>query len=517
MSNLNPMVNLILLHGWGCDSNTWQPILPALKKIAHVTALDLPGFGQSPALDNFSLVALLENIAAQIPDNSVVAGWSLGGMLAVQLASKYPKKVRALITLAANAKFVASDNYPNAMPASVNREFNQSFMQDPKATLKLFSGLLAQGDTNERQLLKSLRQQTPVELSSQWVQMLELLAELDNRQTLAQLQQPCLHLLAEKDALVPVAAATEWGKINPAHKIVTIAQAAHAVHWSQPAAVIENISSFLQAHAVESVSLDKKKVAQSFGRAAPTYDTVAQLQRDVGKHLLQYAPVQLTSNAIVIDLGSGTGFFSRQLAARFEPANVIGLDIAEGMLRFSRQQAQQQTSSRQIKWLCADAESLPLADQSVDFIFSSLVIQWCSNLLQLLRELARVLKPGGQLVVATLGPNTLHELKSAWQRADNYVHVNQFQPQDSLRFAAVAANLAIDHFAVEQRVIYFDRLTELTRELKALGAHNINSGKPEGLTGRSRIAAFKNAYEQYREERGLPATYEVFYLSVHKR
>lgn len=513
MSNSKSMINLVLLHGWGCDSNIWQPVLPALEKIAQVTALDLPGFGESPELNDFSLVALLDALAAQIPDNSVIAGWSLGGMLGVQLAHRYPQKVRALITLAANAKFVASDDYPQAMPAAVNSEFNQSFAQDPKATLKLFSGLLAQGDTNERQLLKSLRQQASVDFSAQWIQALELLAELDNRQALAQLQQPCLHVLAEKDALVPVTVAAELAKINPAHKVAIVAQAAHAVHWSQPTAVIENISSFLQTQIIEPAGLDKKKVAQSFGRAALTYDTVAQLQRDVGKHLLQYVPVQLEANATVIDLGSGTGFFTRQLAARFEPAHIIGLDIAEGMLHFS----QQQTRTHQIKWLCADAESLPLADHSVDLIFSSLVIQWCSNLLQLLRELARVLKPGGQLVVATLGPNTLHELKSAWQQADNYVHVNQFQPQDSLRFAAVAANLAIDHFAVEQRVIYFDRLTELTRELKALGAHNINSGKPEGLTGRNRIAAFKGAYEQYREARGLPATYEVFYLSVHKR
>lgn len=507
------MINLVLLHGWGCDSNTWQPILPALEKIARVTALDLPGFGQTPALDEFSLAAVLEHLAAKIPDGSVVAGWSLGGMLAVQLAAQYPKKIRALITLAANAKFVADDDYPCAMPVAVNREFSLAFAQDPDAALKLFSGLLVQGDQNERRLLKTLRQQVPTISSRQWLSALELLGELDNRAALAAIKRPCLHLLAENDALVPVAATGAMEQINTAHKVIVIAQAAHALHWSQPDSVSEQIINFLQTLDTDSIALDKKKVARSFGRAAPTYDTVAQLQRDVGKHLLQYIPVQLEADATVIDLGSGTGFFTRQLAARFASANIIGLDIAEGMLHFS----QQQHHSGHIEWLCADAESLPLADQSVDLVFSSLVIQWCSNLLQLLRELARVLKPGGQLVVATLGPNTLHELKTAWQKTDNYVHVNQFQPQDSLRFAAVAANLAIDHFAVEQRVIYFERLTELTRELKALGAHNINAGKPEGLTGRNRIAAFKAAYEECREERGLPATYEVFYLSVHKR
>lgn len=507
------MINLVLLHGWGCDSRTWQPILPALEKVARVTVLDLPGFGQSPALEKFSLVAVLENLAAKIPDGSVVAGWSLGGMLAVQLAARFPQKIRALVTLAANAKFVACDEYPSAMPALVNREFNLAFTQDPKATLKLFSGLQVQGDVNERQLLKTLRQQMPTEISAHWLQALELLAQLDNRAALAAIKCPGLHILAEKDALVPVAAGASLTQINPVHKVVAIAQAAHALHWSQPDLVVEHIVRFVQMIELGVVALDKKKVAQSFGRAATTYDAVAQLQRDVGKHLLQYIPVQIEPGARVIDLGAGTGFFTRQLAARFDEADVIGLDIAEGMLHFSQQQAH----SMNINWLCADAELLPLADKSVNLIFSSLVIQWCSNLLQLLRELARVLKPGGQLVIATLGPNTLHELKSAWQQADNYVHVNQFQSQDSLRFAAVAADMTIDHFAVEQRVIYFERLTELTRELKALGAHNMNAGKPEGLTGRARIAAFKAAYEPFREERGLPATYEVFYLSVHKR
>lgn len=513
MNNSHPTLNLILLHGWGCDSRTWAPILPMLESIAPVIALDLPGFGKSPTLAEYSLAAVLEYLAAKIPDDSVIVGWSLGGMLAVQLAAHYPQKVCALITLAANAKFVASDDYANAMPATVNREFSLAFSQDPKAALKLFSGLLAQGDVNERQLLKNVRQQMPVEFSSHWLHALELLSVLDNRSALAAIKQPCLHLLAEKDALVPTVVAGVLEQINPAHHVVTIARAAHALHWSQPVIVGEQIATFVNALSAKTSKLDKKKVAQSFGRAALTYDTVAQLQRDVGKHLLQFTPAQLDTDATIIDLGSGTGFFTRKLAARFGPANMIGLDLAEGMLHFSQQQMQ----AERINWLCGDAELLPLADNSVDLIFSSLVIQWCSNLLQLLRELARVLKPGGQLVVATLGPNTLHELKSAWQQADNYVHVNQFQPQDSLRVAAIAANLVIDHFAVEQRVIYFDRLTELTRELKALGAHNINAGKPEGLTGRSRIATFKNAYEQYRETRGLPATYEVFYLSVHKR
>lgn len=507
------MINIFLLHGWGGDSRTWAPLLPGLKKIANINAIDLPGFGLSQEAEEFLLPEVLETLAAKIADDSVVIGWSLGGMLAVQLAAQFPKKVRALVTLAANAKFVASDSYPAAMPAAVNSEFNRAFKQGPAATLKIFYGLLAQGDAQELALLKTLRQQMPTEFSAQWSQALNLLSELDNRTVLTALKQPALHLFAEKDSLVPVAAAERLRELNPAHQVTVIAQAAHAVHWSKPEAVLEQITHFLRHEVNEPFALDKKKVAQSFGRAAATYDTVAQLQRDVGKHLSQHLPALLADDANLLDLGSGTGFFTRQLAARYESANVIALDIAEGMLHFSRQRV----DKKSLSWLCADAEQLPLAANSVDLVFSSLVIQWCADLSRLMHELARVLKPGGQLLIATLGPNTLHELRSAWQRVDNYVHVNQFQPQDNLRLAAVAADLAIDHFAVEQRIIYFERLTELTRELKALGAHNINAGKPEGLTGRHRVAAFKAAYEQLREARGLPATYEVFYLAVRKR
>jgi malonyl-CoA O-methyltransferase len=74
----------------------------------------------------------------------------------------------------------------------------------------------------------------------------------------------------------------------------------------------------------------------------------------------------------------------------------------------------------------------------------------------------------------------------------------------------------VDEVQQENRTLYYDRLSELTRELKALGAHNINTGKPEGLTGRARLFAFKTAYEIFRVAQGLPASYDVIYLTVQK-
>jgi malonyl-CoA O-methyltransferase len=255
--------------------------------------------------------------------------------------------------------------------------------------------------------------------------------------------------------------------------------------------------------------LDKKKIAHSFGRAAATYDSVAQLQRDVGAELFLQLPGNLPANARILDVGSGTGFFTAQLAQCYPQAQVIGLDLAEGMLHFACS-----TLPDAIHWLCGDAENLPLADNSVDLIFSSLAIQWCNNLSQLMAELQRVLKPGGRVYIATLGPATLHELKAAWQTVDNYVHVNRFQPVGELIAALAQGGLQLEQLQAQERVLYFARVADLTRELKALGAHNINSGKPEGLTSRARLLAFKNAYEQFRTAQGLPASYDVIYLTA---
>jgi malonyl-CoA O-methyltransferase len=504
------MANLVLIHGWGCDSRTWQPLLESLQQFASVTLIDLPGFGASPELPEFTLDAVLDNIAAQLPQDAILVGWSLGGMLAVQLAARFPERIRALVTLAANLKFVATADYPSAMPRAINRQFNHGFAQDPQATLKLFGGLLAQGDADERGLLRQLRRADSSTVTDSWLQTLHLLATLDNRAAFAELVLPGLHLLADKDALVPVAVAEAMQQINPQQQVRIFENSAHAIHWSKPQAVIDCIANFINAQADSIAALDKKKVAQSFSRAAATYDSVAQLQRDVGTQLFSGLPAALSAQSTLLDIGSGTGFFTRQLAARYSASNTIGLDIAEGMLRYSSAQ------QPEIIWLCGDAELLPLADNSVDIIFSSLVIQWCNNLPRLMAEIARVLKPGGQVHIATLGPDTLYELKSAWQQVDDYVHVNRFRPAQDLVAAIHAAHFAAVDVQQENRILYYARLSELTRELKALGAHNINAGKPEGLTGRARLLAFKNAYEIFRTPQGLPATYDVIYLKAYK-
>lgn len=532
---------LILLHGWGCASNTWQSLIPALQNITNVIALDLPGFGASEDVPEFTLEAVIDLIAEHLPEKCVLIGWSLGGMLAVQLAKRYPQNISRVITLAANVKFVASREYETAMPVAVNHQFNKSFAENELATLKLFCGLLAQGDTNERSLLKQMRTLAqPDKINANWHQALELLSTLDNREAFANLTQEGLHILAEKDVLVPVASAQQLATLNSQQQIKTISSAAHAVHWSQPELVTQLINDFLQLPA-----LDKKQMANSFSRAANTYDSVAGLQRDVGAALLKkwshshLMPGNSLNDAdsispVVVDLGCGTGFFTPQLQMKFPQALIVGVDIAEGMLQFAKKRGQSHLMNCESLtlhhsplnnsdpffpvpiFLCGDAEVLPFANQSVDIIYSNFALQWCANLPRLFAELQRILKPGGQLMFTTLGPATLHELKSAWQQVDNRVHVNKFHERDLLLENLQGRGFVQIEIEHKPEIMEFEHISDLTRSLKALGAQNVNRGRTIGLTGRKKIQAFKQAYENFRSNNLLPATYDVFYVKAKR-
>ena len=254
---------------------------------------------------------------------------------------------------------------------------------------------------------------------------------------------------------------------------------------------------------------DKRQVAASFSRAAASYEAVAELQRTVGTALLERLPSTLVP-ARWLDLGCGTGYFSRLLASRFPAGEGIALDIAEGMLRHARPQG---GASR---FIAGDAECLPLRDASVELMFSSLALQWCEDFPAVLSEAKRVLRPGGVLAFSSLCSGTLRELRDSWQAVDGFAHVNRFRPIGAYQQHCAASGLRLERLEVEPQVLHFAELRQLTGELKALGAHNLNPGRPGGLTGRARIRALIDAYERFRTPRGLPATYQVVYGVLRK-
>lgn len=530
--------HLVLLHGWGMSSHIWQPCIDVLSRHYHLTLVDLPGFGKSDSalsdeagLDKY-VGELLESLREVMPAQFSLLGFSLGGMLAVKLAERYPDSVQRIITVASNAVFVANDEWTEAMADDVYRSFYSLAEQSPAVALKRFLALQASGADNEKTVLKRLRALSLEEqVSNEQVlrdqpdkkapshesllQALQLLTHLDNRQSMGDIKQPLLCLFGENDQLVPVAAAEKIKCLSETvDRVVDITinivkGASHAVFLSHQELFCSAIDEFM---GLSSSRRNKMAVAKSFSKAAASYDDVAELQRNVGKELLTHLPVR-DSAELVVDLGCGTGYFLPSLAEQTKAKQMAAVDLAEGMLNFARQHR----NGREYWWLCGDAESLPLADNSVDMIFSSLAIQWCESNENLFSEINRVLKPGGQFIFSTLGPGTLIELRQAWRAVDDYVHVNHFDADDNIYHAIEAAGLVQKQWHEQSICLQYHKLTELTRELKSLGAHNVNVGRPEGLMGKQRIKAFKAAYETQRNQQGLlPATYQVWYGVVEK-
>ncbi|MEO4047087.1 malonyl-ACP O-methyltransferase BioC [Pseudomonas sp. CAU 1711] len=253
---------------------------------------------------------------------------------------------------------------------------------------------------------------------------------------------------------------------------------------------------------------DKRRVAESFSRAAESYDAVADLQRQVGGELLAGLPPLAPRRWL--DLGCGTGHFSRALALRYPQSEGLAVDLAEGMLRHAR------PLGGACHFVAGDAERLPLQDGACDLIFTSLAVQWCADFAAVLAEARRVLRPGGVLAFSSLCVGTLQELQGSWQTVDGFVHVNRFRRFEDYQALCAGSSLQVLTLERRAKVLHFPDLRALTRSLKDLGAHNLNPGRPGGLTGPARIRALMEAYERFRSVDGLPATYQVVYGVLRK-
>lgn len=314
-----------------------------------------------------------------------------------------------------------------------------------------------------------------------------------------------------------------------------------------------------------SAGLDRAQVRRAFGRAAAGYVEHAVLQREVGERLRErldgyeaFAPRR------ILDVGCGPGVALAPLAERFPQARIIALDLALPMLQLasnvaSLQQGEvdaqgaagegarapasahlptacaafadvrvpsPQPSPRggegekralefdPVSLLCADAQALPLADASVDLVHSSLCLQWCDDPGLALAEFARVLRPGGVLLFATFGPDTLKELRAAFAAVDGAPHVSRFVDMHDIGDGLLATGFRDPVLERDDFTLTYADARTLMRELHAIGAGNADAKRARALTGKAHFARVVAAYETFRIDGVLPATYEVVYAQA---
>jgi malonyl-CoA O-methyltransferase len=254
-------------------------------------------------------------------------------------------------------------------------------------------------------------------------------------------------------------------------------------------------------------ALDSSRVRRSFDRAAKTYDEAAVLHTEVRNSLLERLELTAIEPRIVLDVGAGTGHGARALKRRYPKALVVAVDFSRGMLQGA---ARQQSWLRPFTRVCADAQRLPFADGSAELIVSNLMLQWCDPD-AVLAEFRRILAPHGLLSITTLGPDTLRELRVSWAQVDAGMHVNQFTDMHDIGDAMVRAGFASPVLDVERYTLTYADLPRVAADLKAIGARNAIQSRAKGLTGRGKYTALKTAYEAFRQDGRLPATYEVVF------
>lgn len=250
-----PNPNLTLIHGWAAESRVWENwAKEQLSPHYSLTLVDLPGFGESDEIETNThlLEEWLQAVETVIPEKTHLLGWSLGGLIAQQIALRNPDKISALICLASTPRFTQNDGWTHSVSPKIINDFIKAVSIEAGNTLKKFWRLQLQGVENSRSLMKSLvnhMSQRSVPSLKTLNQGLILLKDMDNRELIKNLSMPTLWLLGERDPLIPQDIRETLHQLQPQAEIQILADGSHIPFFSKPEETAQAIIHFLNSHA----------------------------------------------------------------------------------------------------------------------------------------------------------------------------------------------------------------------------------------------------------------------------
>lgn len=253
----------------------------------------------------------------------------------------------------------------------------------------------------------------------------------------------------------------------------------------------------------------KQLITSSFNKVASQYEEVAQIQQEIGNRLFERLHLLKIQPKYILDLGCGSGYFTKKLKKLYPKACVVGLDIAYDMLS---QAKLKQSFFSKLDTVNADMHNLPFANLQFDLIFSNQVIHWSEKFSDLMTEIKRVMAKNACLMFTTLGPDTFKELRSAFAEIDEFSHVNDFIDMHDLGDIAYASRLVDPVIDMEMLTAHYSSLESLLRNLKSQGVVNINSKRNRSLSGKSTFKKLALAMQKFvTDDNMYPLTYEVVY------
>lgn len=266
---------------------------------------------------------------------------------------------------------------------------------------------------------------------------------------------------------------------------------------------------WMQKAEIDPLLIDTRALSRRLALAVDGFSQSAVLHREVAQRLLERLEFIKLQPQRVLDLGSGPGLATPGLRRLFPKAQVIVADQIPGFVARARKSA---SRWRRLPGLVCDLPRLPFVTSSVDLIFSSLVLHRVSDLAAAIREFQRVLTPGGVLMFATFGPDTLKELRQTWAAVDSGGHVQGFVDMHDIGDALVGARLADPVMDLDHFTLTYPSIEQLVADLSALGLRNALAARSKGLTTPRRWQLVRSEYQKLADAEGrLPATWEVAY------
>lgn len=240
--------DVVLLHGWGLHGGIWRGLVPALSKAYRVTTVDLPGYGHSreAKLPAANAEAMAEAILAQVPQPAVWIGWSLGGLLSLAAAWRFPERVSRIVLVNTTARFTQAPDWRCAVAGHLLAQMAEDLERDYAGTLGRFLSL--QVAPHERPVLRTLRAALLVRGKPSSTALragLEVLAQSDLRPALPVIRQPALVVHGTRDRLVPLAAGRYLAAQLAAGRLAVVEGAAHAPFLSHPEMFVRIVEGFL--------------------------------------------------------------------------------------------------------------------------------------------------------------------------------------------------------------------------------------------------------------------------------